>query len=71
MSVVVKWNGEEVPEELRTLPKGRYVLVPVDDVPELTPEQEAGIEAALASVRGGDGVSRDEARKRVDTVLGR
>ncbi len=42
-------------------PTGRYVLVPVDEPPELTEEQEAGLEAALASVVAGQGVSRDEA----------
>ena len=43
MSIVLKWNGEalpeqvrEMPEELQHLPPGRYVLEPIDDVPELT-----------------------------------
>ena len=61
MAVIVNWNGVDVPEELKALKKGRYVLVPVDDPPELTEEQEAGLEAALASVRAGEGLSRDEA----------
>jgi len=30
-------------------------------LPELTEEQEAGLEAALASVQAGQGLSRDEA----------
>jgi hypothetical protein len=33
----------------------------MDEAPELTEEQEAGLEAALASVRAGKGVSLDEA----------
>ncbi|MBX3273868.1 MAG: hypothetical protein KF729_26625 [Sandaracinaceae bacterium] len=71
MSTVVNWNGVELPDELRGVPKGRYLLVPVDDVPALTSEQEAGLEVALASVRGGGGVSRAEARERVDAALRR
>jgi hypothetical protein len=61
MAVIVNWNGVDVPEELKVLKTGRYVLVPVDEPPELTEEQEAGLEAALASVRAGQGLSRDEA----------
>ncbi|MFZ1865234.1 MAG: hypothetical protein WAU39_13500 [Polyangiales bacterium] len=61
MAVIVHWNGVDVPEELKALKKGRYVLVPIDEPPELTEEQEAGLEAALASVREGQGLSRDEA----------
>jgi hypothetical protein len=61
MAVIVNWNGLDVPAELKVLKTGRYVLVPIDEPPELTEEQEAGLEAALASVRAGQGLSRDEA----------
>ena len=61
MAVIVNWNGVDVPEELKALAKGRYVLVPLDEPPELTAEQEAGLEAAIASVRSGEALSRDEA----------
>ena len=61
MAVIVNWNGVDVPEELRALKKGRYVLVPIDEPPELTEEQEAGLEDAIASIRDGRGVSLDEA----------
>ena len=61
MAVIVNWNGVDVPEELRTLKKGRYVLVPIDEPPELTEEQEAGLEAALASIRAGEGLTLEEA----------
>jgi hypothetical protein len=59
MAIIVNWNGVDVPEELKGLKKGRYVLLPMDT--DLTEEQEAGLEAALASVRAGKGVSLDEA----------
>ncbi len=71
MSTVVDWDGKALPEELRALPKGRYVMVAVDEAPELTPEQDAGLEAALTSLRTGHGVPLDEARKRADSALGR
>ena len=61
MAIIVNWNGVDVPEELKGLRKGRYVLLPMDEAPELTEEQEAGLEAALASVRAGKGVSLEEA----------
>ena len=48
------WNGKDVPPEIRELPAGRYVVEAVEDeAPALTPEEEAGIEAALESYRQG------------------
>jgi len=50
----VTWNGKDVPAELRELPAGRYVVEAIDDdAPALSPDEEAGIEAALASYRQG------------------
>ncbi len=71
MGIVLNWNGEDLPKELQDLPKGRYVVVPVDERPELNAEQEAGLESALASVRAGREVPLDEARQRVDARLRR
>lgn len=72
MSVVFKWNGTDVPDELRRAPEGRYLLVRVDDdAPELSDEEDAGLEAALVSVRDGRGMSLDEARRRVTARLAR
>jgi len=61
MAVIVNWNGVDIPEELKALKKGRYVLVPIDEPPEITEEQEAGLEAAIASIRAGEGLSLEEA----------
>jgi hypothetical protein len=69
MAVIVNWNGVDVPEELKALKKGRYVLVPIDEPPELTEEQEAGLEAAIASIRAGQGLSREEAFAKVKANL--
>lgn len=58
-----------MPEELRGLPRGRYVLEPVDEAPDLTDEEEAGIQAAIESVREGRGVGLDAAKARIDRIL--
>ena len=68
------WNGKDVPPELRELPAGRYVVEAVDDEAPtlmLTPEEEAGIEAAFESYRQGRVVDCKRAREIIDTALGR
>ncbi len=60
---IIDWNGVDLPEELRNLPAGKYVIQRADDV--LTPEEENGLIAALESVRGGNGVPHDLARERL------
>jgi hypothetical protein len=71
MSVVLNWNGKEIPAELRTLPPGRYVIGSVDDAAELTDDAEEGIEGALASVRQGLGSDLTNAKTGVDGRLGK
>jgi hypothetical protein len=69
---VVHWNGKDVPAEMRELPAGRYVVEAVeDDAPLLTPQEEAGIEAALESYRQGRIVDAKRAREIIDAALGR
>ena len=69
---VVTWNGRDVPAELRELPAGRYVVEAIDDdAPALSPEEEAGIEAALESYRQGRVVDAKRARQIIDAALGR
>ena len=43
----------------------------VDEAPELTDEEEAGIEAALDSIAQGKSVSLEDVKARVDRILGR
>jgi hypothetical protein len=77
MSIVFNWNGDDLPdevrrqmpEELQGLPRGRYVLESVDDAPELTDEDEAGIQTAIDSLRAGRGVPLDAAKGRIDRIL--
>ena len=69
---VVTWNGKDIPAELRELPVGRYVIEPIDaESPTLSPEEEAGIEAALESYRQGRIVDAKRARRIIDAALGR
>ena len=69
---LVNWNGKDLPPELRELPAGRYVVEPVDEeAPVLSPDEEAGIEAALASYRQGRVVNAKRARELLDAALGR
>ena len=69
---VVTWNGKDIPAELRELPAGRYVVEAVDDqAPVLSPDEEAGIEAALESYRQGRVIDAKRARQIIDAALGR
>ncbi len=71
MPVVVKWNGNDLPEELRALPAGRYVIEPVDELPALMPDEDAGIQTALDALRRGEGVGSAEVQQRLDALLKR
>jgi hypothetical protein len=69
---IVTWNRKDVPPELRDLPAGRYTVQAVDkEAPALSPEEEAGIEAALESYRQGRVVDAKRARGIIDAALGR
>ena len=69
MPLVVTWNGSDLPEELRSLPAGRYVLEPIDDLPTLTPDEDAGLQTALDGIRRGEGVGSADVCQRVDAIL--
>ncbi len=71
MAVVLNWNGTDVPEELRKLPEGRYVLESVDALPVLTAEQEQGLDEAIASLDRGEGVDAETVFRRVEGRLRR
>ncbi len=66
---VLDWNGEDVPEALRELPPGRYVLQAVDDLMQLAPEDEGGTREGLEQLDGGEGLLRrdvlDQARRAI------
>jgi hypothetical protein len=71
MSVVLHWNGKDVPQELRALPEGRYVVDAVDVAPDLSSDEDAGLEAGLESLRQGRGVDASDVFHRVEESLHR
>ncbi len=62
---IIDWNGSDVPEVLRHLPAGRYVVEPLDKQPSLSSAEEEGLIEALASLRAGKGLEHEQARARV------
>lgn len=66
---VLHWNGKDVPEELRDLPAGTYVLEPVDQVPALSAAEEQGLLEALGDLHAGKGVSHEHVRTNIDSIL--
>ena len=68
---ILHWNGNDVPDELRSLPAGEYVVEPAPRVAVLTADEEDGLRAAMRSVREGDYVSHDDVKRRVAAKLRR
>jgi hypothetical protein len=72
-SVVVDWDGTAIPAELqallpaelRELPPGRYVIEPVVDDDELTPEEEEGLLEAIAEDDAGLSIPWEEAHRQL------
>jgi hypothetical protein len=64
------WNGKDLPQELQALPPGTYVVESIDQPPLLT-EEDAGLSAALASLRAGKGRTLEQVRQTIDAILQR
>ena len=65
---IMKWDGTHVPDELKQLPPGHYLVGPAYemwDEDELTPEEDAGIQLALDQLEAGQGVPLDEAIRQI------
>lgn len=71
MAHVVDWDGEHLPVEMRSLPPGRYLVERLDEALALTPEEEAGIREALASLDAGRGRSLEAVREDILSALKR
>jgi hypothetical protein len=70
-STIVRWNGSDLPEELRKLPAGRYIVESIDDLPPLTADEDAGIQLALDELAHGGGVADADAQRRITAPLRR
>jgi len=62
---IINWNGSDLPDALRPLPAGRYIVEALDDPASLTPEEEDGLIQALDSLRAGRGLDHEDVRARV------
>jgi hypothetical protein len=69
MPHTLDWDGEHVPEALKQLPPGRYVLVEVDAALSLSAEEENGLREALSTAEAGEGRTLAEVRSRVRQTL--
>ena len=68
---VLHWNGKDIPEELRELPAGTYVVEAVERTSPLTSEDERGLAEALACLREGDVRTLDQVRETIGAILRR
>ena len=66
MTKLIHWNGIDIPDELRSLPAGTYVIESADDA--LSADEERGLVEALEAVRNGRGIDHATAR---DALLAR
>jgi hypothetical protein len=67
---VLHWNGTDLPEELRGLPAGTYVVEAVDKAPLLSSDEARGLAEALA-LRAGDGRSLEHVRQTLSAIVRR
>ncbi|HEY4178026.1 MAG TPA: hypothetical protein VGM90_14365 [Kofleriaceae bacterium] len=68
---VLHWNGKDVPEELRELPAGTYVVEPVETAAALNADDDRGLANALASMRASEGRTLAQVRQTIDSIVRR
>ena len=57
---LIRWNGRDLPDELRALPPGEYVIAPVQAGGPLSEAEAEGLEEALAEAERGETVDAGE-----------
>ena len=62
---IINWNGSDLPDALRPLPAGRYIVEALDEPASLTPDEEDGLIQALEALRAGRGIDHDDVRTRM------
>jgi len=70
-SIIIEWNGSEIPQGMRDLPPGRYVVEALDEPITLTPEQEGGLMRAMDDLDAGRGRPLAEALSHARELLDR
>lgn len=68
---IIEWDGTHVPEELRQLPPGHYLIGPAYEIwdDDLTPEEDAGIQLAIDQIEAGEGIPYEEAMRQLRSQL--
>jgi len=66
---ILNWNGSDVPEELKQLPAGKYLIQAADEALGLSSEDEDGIREALRQARNGQTVSHEQVRADIERAL--
>ena len=67
-ATIIEWDGTNVPNELQHLPPGRYVLDSVEnieDLNDLTEEEDAGIQLAIDQIDAGQGIPAEEVMRAI------
>ncbi len=64
-TTIIEWDGHALPAGLRRLPPGRYVLEPLDEMLALSPEEDAGVRAALDEMTASGGSPLAEVLERL------
>ena len=75
--VVIDWDTSTLPAEvrailpeaLRELPTGRYLIEPLSDDEELTPDEEAGLLLAMQEIESGQGIPWEQVRAELRSHL--
>ena len=63
--------AQNLPDEIRSLPPGRYVVEPFEEEVQLSPDEEEGLRQAITSLEAGKGSSLEDVRDRVLRALRR
>jgi len=58
--IEIDWDGEHLPKELAELPPGRYQLFLVDDVYELSEEEDAAVQEGIDEAEAGSVLPLDD-----------
>ena len=69
---IIEWDGTHIPDELRQLPPGRYLVSdPYWDDDELTEEEEAGVLLAIEEIDAGQGIPLEDAIREIRALARR
>jgi hypothetical protein len=65
LETLIDRDGTHLPNELRELPPGRYVVAPVDGEIELSEEEDAAVRHGLDQAEAGQVVSYEQVMRKL------